>query len=123
MPYRPKTIDRPWITKRVEQPGQGRKVINLFYQSKEWKRLRNIFIKGMSTHLDTTNPHPNAICIQCYKEGRVTKTHTIDHIKPINPSNSYDTIHGRYGQPLEWTNLQPLCLTHTAQKNNKDKQL
>ena len=121
MPYRPKTTDRPWITKQPELPGQGRKIINPFYQSPAWRKLRHAFKSGFSTHLGTDNPHPNSLCIQCYKAGRLTPVYAVDHIKPINPANSYDTMKGKYGQPLEWTNLQPLCESCNAKKTAKDK--
>jgi 5-methylcytosine-specific restriction endonuclease McrA len=122
MPIKPKSVHRPWITKidYSSMQGQGRKFINPFYKSSQWTRLRNTFIKGISYHL-IISPHPNAICIECWKEGRVTPTHTIDHIKPINQSNAYDTQRCRYGEPLEWTNLQPLCKHHNAIKTGKER--
>lgn len=122
MPYKPKSVHRPWI-KQVEynsMQGQGRKIVNPFYNTSQWKRLRDMFIKGISYHLGK-DPHPNAICIECWRLGRTERTHTIDHIKPINPSNAYDTMNGRYGLPLEWTNLQPLCEHHNAVKTGKER--
>jgi 5-methylcytosine-specific restriction endonuclease McrA len=122
MPYKPKSVNRPWI-KQVDynsMQGQGRHTINPFYKSRQWKRLRYSFIHGISTHLIEGN-HANAICIECWKEGIVTKTHTIDHIKPINQSNAYNTMNGLYGEPLEWDNLQPLCEHHNAIKTGKER--
>lgn len=123
MPYRPKTIDRPWIRKvdYNSMQGQGRKNINPFYKSIAWKLMRERFIKGQSTHLIKDKIHSNAICIECIKQGIITKTHTIDHIKPINQVNAYDTMNGKYGEPLYWNNLQPLCKHHTAIKNGKER--
>ena len=122
MPIRPKSVQRPWIKKMdYNIPGQGRKVVNMFYQSKAWKNMRATFKKGLSTHLGTTEPHPNCLCIDCYKRGYLTPTHTVDHIKPINPVDSFDTMNGRYGEPLLWENLQPLCESCNAKKTAKDK--
>ena len=123
MPFKPKSEDRPWITKTDynKLPGQGRRHVNPFYNSSPWRRLRDMFIKGMSYHLNTPNPHPNAICIECIREGKIVATHTIDHIKPINQSNAYDTQRGRYGEPLVYENLQPLCEHHNAVKTGKER--
>jgi 5-methylcytosine-specific restriction endonuclease McrA len=122
MPYKPKTVSRPWIQKMDYNsiPGQGRIIVNMFYQSRQWKRFRKMFINGFSTHLGTSEPHPNCLCIECLRDGRLTATHTIDHIKPINPSNSYDTMNGRYGEPLTWENCQPLCEHCNAVKTGKE---
>ena len=124
MPYKPKSVHRPWI-QQVDyntMQGQGRRHVNPFYKSSQWRRLRDMFIKGISTHLSTGRPHPNAICIECIRKDIITKTHTIDHIKPINQLNAYDTMNGRYGEPLVWENLQPLCESHAAIKNGKERQ-
>jgi 5-methylcytosine-specific restriction endonuclease McrA len=101
--------------------GQGRKNINPFYQSSAWRKLRHAFKVGISIHLGTPNPHPNSICIECFKEGKITATHTVDHIKPINQANAYNTMNGRYGEALTWENLQPLCEHHNAKKTGKER--
>lgn len=122
MPIRPKTVHRPWIIK-VEynkMPGQGRRTISSFYQSKEWKRLRYNFINGISTHLGI-GQHINRLCIDCANRGISTPTHTIDHIKPMNPFNPYDTMDGKYGAALDWENLQPLCESCHAKKSGKER--
>lgn len=121
MPKKPKSVDRPWIQRvNYNVPGQGRKAMSNFYHTRQWKKLRDAFIKGISTHLEIS-PHPNAICIQCRKREITTPTHTIDHIKRINPEDPYNTINGKYGEPLDWDNLQPLCMTCNAQKTAKEK--
>ena len=122
MPIKPKSVQRPWI-KSINynsMPGQGRKVVSMFYHSKGWKKLRNAFIKSVSTHLGTVTPHNNAICIHCARRGVTTPTHTIDHMKRINPLDPYDTMNGLYGEPLQRTNLQPLCMTCNAQKTARE---
>jgi len=124
MPIKPKSVHRPWI-KQVDYniPGQGRLHVNTFYQSSQWKRLRDMFIKGASYHLGI-DKHMNTICIECWKKDRRSvPTHTIDHIKPINQANAYDTQHDRYGEPLEWTNLQPLCSHCNAVKTGKERHM
>lgn len=112
---------RPWIS-GPEDPGQGRKVISKFYHTPAWRRLRAAFIAGESTHLGTEDPHPNCLCIDCARIGRSTPVHTVDHIKPINRKDAYNTENGKWGEPLEWENLQPLCSTHNAKKTIKDKE-
>jgi hypothetical protein len=122
MPIKPKSVSRPWIV-QVDynaMQGQGRSHVNPFYKTVQWKRMRDLFIKGTSYHL-AISPHSNAVCIECAKEGRVTATHTIDHIKQINQLNAYDTQRGRFGEPLVWTNLQPLCKHHNAVKTGKER--
>lgn len=123
MPYKPKSVARPWI-QQIDyntMQGQGRKHLNPFYKSKQWIKLRDAFKKGMSTHLGTGRPHPNAICIECIKHDRIVRTHTVDHIKPINPINAYQTMNGKYGEPLDWENLQPLCEVCHAKKSGKER--
>ena len=122
MPYKPKVERRPWINQPdYNTAGQGRKHINSFYQSSQWKRMRDMFIKGISYHLIPGKQHINGYCVQCIMDNRITKTHTIDHIKPINQQNAYDTQRGRYGEPLVWENLQPLCEHCNAVKTGKER--
>jgi 5-methylcytosine-specific restriction endonuclease McrA len=102
--------------------GQGRKHINPFYKSSQWRKLRHAFINGFSTHLVGSSRHINRLCIRCWvDEGRVVAAHTIDHIKPINQENAYQTMNGKYGEPLDWENLQPLCEHHNAIKTGKER--
>ena len=63
-----------------------------FYGSMAWRNTRNAFIRS----------HP--VCVECHRAGEV-----VDHIKPINPADAYDTQGGRFGDPLHVTNLQTLC--------------
>ena len=123
MPFKPKNVDRPWIVKTDynSMQGQGRKVVSRFYHLQVWKRFRKRFINGYSDHLGTIEPHPNRLCIDCAKRGVISKTHTVDHIKRINPVNAFDTEGGLWGEPLTWTNCQPLCESCHAKKSAKDK--
>lgn len=82
---------------------------NPFYVSKQWRKLRNQFIQD------------NPLCKMCVEEGRTIPGKEVDHIRPINPSNAYDTKDGYYGEPLDPANLQTLCVMHHAQKSGKER--
>lgn len=90
-------------------PQEGRNLKNPFYQSKEWRKCRNDFIQD------------NPLCNECKQEGRTVAGREVDHIKPINPSNAYDTKGGYYGEPLDPANLQTLCTMHHARKSGKER--
>ena len=120
MPNFPTSRRRPWQPE-PQKAHEGRKIISTFYVSKEWRKLRAAFITGFSNHLGTDNPHSNSLCIECARLQIVSITHTIDHIKPINPADAYDTKNGEFGEPLDWDNLQPLCKHHHAFKTGKDR--
>lgn len=110
MPIRPTSPQRPWIKKvNYNIPGQGRKIVNKFYQSKAWRRF--------------TREHRiiEPLCRECKKDGIITPAYCTDHIKPINPLDSYDTMNGRYGEPLDHDNAQSLCESCHAKKSAKEK--
>lgn len=107
MAYIPKRGNkRPWVAKRQMFEGRTQ---NPFYWSTIWRRKRASFVRE----------HP--LCLHCLKEGKHTPTQEIDHIKPINPANAYDTQNGRFGQPLDDNNLQPLCTSCHMKKTGKQK--
>ena len=58
-----------------------------FYHSHEWKKKRANFLIE----------HP--FCIECWKQGRLTKAQIVDHIQPISMG----------GALLDDENLQSLC--------------
>jgi 5-methylcytosine-specific restriction enzyme A len=93
----------------VPKPHEGRKHTNPFYQSKEWRKIRNQYIKD----------HP--LCEECLREDRTTPGKEVDHIKPVNQSNAYDTNGGYYGEPLDYNNLQTLCTMHHAKKSGRER--
>ena len=70
-----------------------------FYNSTEWKRLRNHFIQV------------NPLCVECDKIGLIEPAVDIDHITPLKDN---------YGKALEWENLQGLCKKHHTQKTVKE---
>lgn len=88
---------------------QQRSLRNPFYQSKEWRKARNLFIQE----------HP--LCAECLKIKKTLPGKEVDHIKAINPSNAYDTKGGYYGEPLDPDNLQTLCTMHHAQKSGRER--
>lgn len=95
MPTIPKTkTKRPWI---AERKAFGGMVVNnkKFYDSKEWKRLRNAFRSA------------NPLCINVDVCGNAM--YYVDHIVPI----------GDGGAPLDWNNLQSLCVSCNASKTGK----
>jgi 5-methylcytosine-specific restriction protein A len=63
-----------------------------FYQSMAWRNCRNAYIRQ----------HP--VCVVCHRAGQV-----VDHIKPVNPVDAWNTEGGRYGEPLHYANLQTMC--------------
>jgi len=112
MPYKATSPLRPWTSKPQQynkMPGQGRFHINRFYKSPEWKRSR-------LAHLVE-----NRLCVTCTAEGKVNTGNICDHIKPINPVDAYDTHGGKYGEPLDSSNLQTLCEHHHAIKSGKER--
>ena len=90
-------------------PGQGRFHVSKFYKSPEWKRVR-------LAHLVE---HP--ICVECNKSGQPVIGNTVDHVKQINALDPYDTHGGKYGEPLDFDNLQTLCEKHHAIKSGKER--
>lgn len=87
----------------------GKKTVEPWYQSKEWRNIR-------ANHLMTSTLTPygrisNAYCVQCFNESKgINKIpgHTVDHITPIKEG-------GDKRGPL-----QTLCKRHNAQKTARD---
>lgn len=120
MPRKAPSPRRPWEIKGQGKQ-EGRKFITDFYHSTAWRKFRHAFIAGFSTHLGTDEPHPNQLCIECAREGKTKETHTVDHIRPINREDPFDTKGGIFGEPLDWENCQPLCEHHNAVKTAKER--
>ena len=66
-----------------------------FYHSQEWKRLRQ----------DYLIEHP--FCVECRKNGKLTKATVVDHIVPIRQG----------GPALDESNLQALCASCHGSKS------
>ena len=81
MPSNPSRKQRPWLTGQ-NVASHDRKERNKFYQTTQWRKLRNMFIKE------------NPLCVECEDIARV-----VDHITPISDG----------GDALSWQNLQSMC--------------
>lgn len=92
MPNIPKRKQRPWL-QGSQQHSKERIERNAFYQTGQWRKLRNMFIK--------TQP----LCIECGSVGQV-----VDHITPIRLG----------GDPLDMENLQTLCHRCHNSKSGKE---
>lgn len=63
----------------------------------------------------------NPFCEECELQGIYTLTQQVDHIKPINQANPYDTENGKYGEFLNIANLRSLCTHHHNVKSAKQR--
>ena len=107
MPYLPKkSPKRPWMPKRKTWEGR---VHNKFYYTAAWQRTRAAYIRE------------NPLCRHCEAQGKITPSKEIDHIIPINPTDSWDTQDGRFGHPTDNDNLQALCKPCHLRKTGKEK--
>ena len=66
-----------------------------FYHSREWKHLRQNYLIE----------HP--FCMECWKNGKLTKATVVDHIVPIKQG----------GVALDESNLQSLCASCHGSKS------
>lgn len=91
-----KAADRERRRKEYEK-GEQRTEDRAFYSSKRWMRFRAYLLTKTEFSL----------CAECLKQGRVTPTNQIDHIKPRKeyPELAWDE-----------SNLQGLCREHHRSK-------
>ncbi len=139
MPSLPKSRKRPWRPERSKQGAhEGRKIKNPFYQTMPWRNFRaeqkEIAIQKAKQILKELvaggQPVPEAfqkpqpLCETCLKGNVFGKTYraasVLDHIKPINPADAFNTQSGYYGEPLDPANVQWLCTTHHARKSGEE---
>tara|TARA_R100000388_G_scaffold38056_1_gene29468 strand:- start:306 stop:656 length:351 start_codon:yes stop_codon:yes gene_type:complete len=106
MPNLPKSKGLKWRAKVNNTPFSNKEKNkeyisknSKFYNSKEWKSLRNYYIKA----------YP--LCKWCEEEGKVTSADVVDHVKEI--------IDG--GDRLNEANLMSLCHRHHIQKTNWER--
>ena len=107
MPTFPKSKKRPWVSEREAQ--EGRKVTNTFYHTTQWRKVRKQYISE------------NPLCEECLRNGRTTPGTMVDHKKQINRIDTFDTKNGKYGEPLDFDNLQTLCDRCHAKKSGKER--
>ena len=96
MPSLPKSKKRSWIPKRKKVYGQHDN--SSFYHSKQWRMLRNWYIKK----------YP--ICAECNRQGKLTAGYCVDHIRPISIG----------GNKIDISNLQTLCESCHAKKSAQE---
>ena len=102
---------RPWDPPKVDKnklPGQGRRVVNPFYHTNLWRKTSEAYARE----------HP--LCEEHEELGRTVPGKVTDHIRPINPVDAFDTQDGRYGEPLDFDNMQRLCLSCHARKSGSE---
>jgi hypothetical protein len=101
--YKPRTRYQRWCKRSCQPYGNGGKA--MFYQSKEWKKIRSTFIESY-TNVNGINLS-NKFCIECYrKQNRLNDMHAVDHIIRVKDGGSH-----------EHSNLQSLCRYHHQSKS------
>lgn len=89
-------IKRPWMGRTN---GHGKRYNpDPFYQSPTWRRTKEAFKRGKKLAPDGTYVS-NMLCYQCYIDGKITRTHTVDHIQQKR----------EHGSATDFDNLQSLC--------------
>lgn len=71
-----------------------------FYQSKEWKRLREVILA-----------RDNYLCVECMEQGRLTDAYAVDHIVPLSDN---------WFLRLSASNLQSLCQSCHSRKTRSE---
>ena len=100
MPKLPESKRRPWQPKKQQQARLNPN--SDFYNSKQWRSLRNYYIQR------------NPLCEACQRQkpSKVTGGQVVDHIKPINM--------GGENLKLDLSNLQTLCHPCHNSKSGKE---
>ena len=102
-------MDRPNKIRHIKQKPKGYSQSSKFYNTMQWQRIRNTF----RIH--------NPLCKMCSDKGIDKAGELVDHIKPVNQSNVWNTEHGKYGNPTDVRNLQTLCRACHTIKTAEDK--
>lgn len=71
------------------------KAAQKFYSSKAWRSLRDLILIE----------NPFCCCERCEKSENPLPANVVDHNRPINHNDPYDTQNGKYGEPLDRKNL------------------
>lgn len=106
-----KETRRPWI----KNTSFGKKYNpDSFYQSSEWKQTRTAFLMSrpwqVLPQINGKN-YENKFCVECWKQGKITNTHTVDHIQRKRNEGNW----------TDFSNLQGLCLRHHNSKSASEK--
>ncbi|SOD78985.1 HNH endonuclease [Spirosoma fluviale] len=91
----------PWIKanpKPTYQAPKGNIPAN-FYRMAPWRKLRARVLEN------------SPLCVHCLEKNRLTPAQMVDHIKPIRLG----------GEPLDETNLMPLCNHCHQVKRGKER--
>ena len=102
------TLKRPWLKEE-----NGNRNSDSWYQTREWKTTRQSFINSpphISLPPINGKQYSNAYCVECWRSGKITPTHTIDHIVCIKDG----------GSRTDFNNMQGLCESHNATKTAID---
>lgn len=100
------TLNRP-KKKRIYVKNDNNSEIANIYNSKQWKDLRNLYLLE----------HP--LCEKCLKEGKVSETKEIHHIRKISSGRNEEEMKEI---AYDYGNLMALCKEcHHKIHNNKFK--
>lgn len=109
------SLRRPW----QKAYNQGvRNNPDPWYNSKEWKQTRQGFINSPPWQkLPPINgkAYSNHYCAPCWKEGKITEMHTVDHQERIKAG----------GSRTDYRNMESQCKRHhaikSAQESNENR--
>jgi hypothetical protein len=141
----PKPKKRPWHGKKKERPRPQKKEepTHPFYSRALWRTNRQSYINNwiqtirdqvpqgyitikseryelepyqQTKILSMNQPCEKCIQMYCFDDTRnISEGRELDHINPVNPDNPLDD-QGKWGDPMDWNNLQLLCHTHHSRK-------
>ena len=86
----------------------AREFARAFYNSKEWKKCREGYIKSVG-----------GLCERCLAKGKYVLGEEVHHKIPLTPENIDDP-----NVTLNWDNLELLCSScHSIEHNRKEKEV
>jgi len=95
------------LKKSIKKPPQpGRKNGDSFYNTPQWKNLRNRYIRE----------HP--YCQMCLEDGHVVEAEEVHHIKPFLEGTTEEE---KWSLLTDEDNLMSLCKDHHHQVHNEKK--
>lgn len=97
-----KKTNPPWDKKTYKRKYEP------FYHTARWREIRKAFLLGHTTWNGTMVP--NTLCLECYKNGKVVPSNTVDHIQRIKSG----------GDAYDLNNLQALCRACHDTKSSKE---